>query len=138
MDGLAIVTAGELEQHTQRHRHTTHDTHTPKFGVGSNNCAGREKRTEAISGTPTNLLRMERKVLSLEDSSLFILSRPLGPREGDSAPTSVMVDVKGKGRKTTSQIGTKEKIRRREEENKRRLGGEKRKEKKGKRRWYRG
>jgi hypothetical protein len=58
----------------------------------------------------TYLLRMERKVLSLEDSSLFILSRPLGSREGDSAPTSVMVDVEGrKGRKTTSRIGTQEK-----------------------------
>jgi hypothetical protein len=36
---------------------------------------------------------MERKVLSLEDSSLFTLSRPLRPGEGGSAPISVMVDV---------------------------------------------
>lgn len=63
---------------------------------------------------------MERKVLSLEDSSLFILSRPLGPREGDSAPTSVMVDVEGRreGRQQAGS-GPKRKLIIREERKKR-------------------
>lgn len=29
--------------------------HVPKFGVGSNSCAGSEKRTAAMSETPINL-----------------------------------------------------------------------------------
>ena len=77
-------------------RKTNHDL--PRFGRGSSSCAGSEKRTEAISATPTNLVpnhvsvwhlvicvaqrrrcggqgrvayfrRMERKVFSLEESS---------------------------------------------------------------------
>src|SRR6201999_4400436 len=63
--------------------------HLPRFGRGSSSCAGSEKRTEAMSVTPTNLnhahasalcsyvvsgggaylRRMPRKVFSLEESS---------------------------------------------------------------------
>jgi hypothetical protein len=48
---------------------------------------------------------MERKVLSLEDSSLFILSRPLRLGEGGSA-LSVMVDIRERAKegKKTSRI----------------------------------
>lgn len=36
----------------------------PRFGVGSKSCAGSEKRTEAMSATPTNLWKIDRMGLA--------------------------------------------------------------------------